>query len=181
MQAKLIQGDSLNFTTAPRGYPASEGWALRYTLVPVAGGERIGIDATVDGDEFRVTVAASATEGWAPGEYGWSVAVSKAGDRHTLDSGTLTILADPRTSNTRLDVRSQAEIALATAKAAFATWDGTRKMVTLNGRSVTFNTPAEIAQVVSYWEQEVQREQEARGLSLGLRSRRSVYVRFGNA
>jgi hypothetical protein len=181
MQNRLIAGDSLNFTTEPLNYPASAGWTLIYTLIATADGNRITFTGTAKGDLFRVLVSSSTTAGWAPGAYTWAASVSKAGERYTVDTGELTIVADPAQSGLPINIKSQAQTALDAALAAFAAWDGTRKQISINGRAIVFNTPAEIIEVISFWEAEVLRERDAERIAAGLRSPRNVYVRFGNA
>jgi hypothetical protein len=95
MKSELIAGDTLQFTTSVPDYPASAGWTLTYRLVPRTSGSAISFDATADGDDYDIEVGASTTDDWTAGEYSWSAYVSKAGERHTVDQGTVKIQPNP--------------------------------------------------------------------------------------
>jgi len=181
MQAKLIAGDSLKFLSTVPDYTSTAGYTLTYRLVRRDGAAGpILITASAEGDGYAVNVTPATTATWTVGQYTWAAYVTKTGERYTVETGEIEILPDAAVSGAPLDIRSQAVTALAAAKTAFAAWDGTRKTVAINGRSVTFNTPSEIMEVISHWEVEVQRERDAQALNNGLRSRRNVYVRFRN-
>lgn len=181
MQTRLIQGDSLNFVTAPREYSAAAGWTLVYTLVPrVAGPERIEFSATVEGEQFRVAVASSVTAGWAPGEYAWSAAVTQNGERYTVETGSLTIVPDPSKANA-LDLRSQARKAIDDLMAARATWvstNGRVKRYSIAGRDMEFKDAAELDRELSFWRKQLGEEELSAGLEAGLRPKNRLLTRF---
>lgn len=178
--ASIIVGDTLEFTTPVPGYPASDGWTLKYRLVPVTSGAAITFSSSADGDEHAVTVAASATALWSAGQYSWAAYVEDgAGASHTVLTGSAKLLPNPRTSSAPLDLRTDAEIALAAAKAALAAWTPTTKSYTIGGRSMTFSTSAEILPIIDYWERKVQAERRAATMAAGGRDPRKTFVRLG--
>jgi hypothetical protein len=261
---RLIVGDTLSDTVTVPGYPASEGWTLKYRLIPRTSGAAITFGTTPDGDAHVLLVAAAITAAWAAGEYNWAAYVERdtivattisaaaadnsfndsasgfiaagfevgdvvavagftgdvanniaagvvtaltaakmiiggtdgdvivddaAGETvtiraatarsHTVLTGAIRLLADPRVSNAPLDLRTDAEIALAAAKAAFASWSSTTKSYTIGSRSMTFNTQADIIPTIQYWEMQVQRERRAARLRAGLSDPRKTFVRLG--
>jgi hypothetical protein len=259
---RVIVGDTLSDTVSVPGYPASDGWTLKYRLIPRVSGSAIAFSTTADGAAHVLNVAAAVTAAWAAGDYSWSAYVDRgtitagtisaaAGDNsfndsgsgflsagfevgdavtvsgftgdvanngafviteltvgkmtiggadgdvivddaagesvtivaanrrsHTVLTGAIKLLANPRTSSAPLDLRTDAEIALAAAKAAFASWSSTTRSYTIGNRSMTFNSKAEIVQTISYWEMEVQREKRAARLRAGLADPRKAFVRL---
>jgi hypothetical protein len=261
---RVIVGDTLAFTVTVPGYPASEGWTLKYRLIPRASGSAIGFGSTASGAEHVVNVPAATTAAWAAGEYNWaayvergiltaatlsaaaadnsfndsgngflaagfavsdevtvtgftgdvannivggvvtaltagkmviggtdgdvivddaageSVTIRNAGGRsHTVFTGAVRLLPNPRTSSAPIDFRTDAEIALAAARAAFAAWTPTTRSYTIGNRSMTFATKAEIVQTINYWEIEVQRERRLAKLRAGQADPRKQLVRLG--
>lgn len=184
MQERLVLGDTLNFTTTVPDYPADESWTLKYRLVPTVSGSAIEITSSADTDNpelHRVQVPASTTSVWTAGSYTWFSYVEKAAESYSLGNGQITLLPNPRTASAPLDLRTDAAIALAQAKAALAAWTPTTKSYTIGGRQMVFNTPAEIVQVINYWTAEVKREENAAALASGMASKRRVMVRAARA
>jgi hypothetical protein len=260
---RLIVGDTLSDTVAVPGYPASEGWTLKYRLIPRTSGAAIRFGTTADGDAHVLLVDAAITAAWVAGEYNWAAYVERdtivaatisaaaadnsfndsasgfiaagfevgdvvtatgftgdvannivggtitaltaakmtiggvdgdvivddaAGEvvtiraatarSHTVLTGAIRLLADPRVATAPLDLRTDAEIALAAAKAAFASWSSTTKSYTIGSRSMTFNSQADIIPTIQYWELEVQREKRAARMRAGLSDPRKVLIRL---
>jgi hypothetical protein len=100
-------------------------------------------------------------------------------DVFTVDTGNVSILINPALATEAQDFSTQAERALAAAEAALAAWTPTMRSYTIGGRSITFNTAAEILPIISYWKTAVQREQRSKKLSQGLADPRKLQVRLG--
>lgn len=179
--SQIIAGDTLQFTTAVPDYPASDGYTLTYRLVPRVAGTAITFDATASGDDYAISVAAAATSAWAAGEYAWHAYVTKDGARYTQGSGQITILPDPAAVAAGTDSRTQAEIALAAARAALAAWTPTTKSYTIGDVSKTFASPAEIREVITYWQGRVDAERAAADRAAGRPNRTRYYVGFRRA
>jgi enamine deaminase RidA (YjgF/YER057c/UK114 family) len=181
MQARLVLGDTLNFPTTVAGYSAADGWVLKFVLVPRAAGPApITLTSTADGEQHRVQVGATTTAAWTAGAYSWHSWVEKASEKYSVSSGSITLQADPRSAATS-DLRSQAQVALEAARAALAAWTPTQRSYTIAGRSMTFNSTADILPIVRYWEQQVAREARAEAASKGLDNGRRVFLRLGRA
>ncbi len=136
MKSELIAGDTLQFTTVVPDYPASAGWTLTYRLIPRTAGTAISFSGSASGDDYAIEVGASVTKDWVAGEYSWSAYVSKAGERHTVDQGTVKILDDPGVI-AAYDGRSHARKTLDAIQAVIqnrATQD--QKSYSIGGRSL---------------------------------------------
>jgi enamine deaminase RidA (YjgF/YER057c/UK114 family) len=164
MQQTLVAGDSLNFSTSTPQYPASSGWVLKYRLVPrAAGASVINLVGTAEGADHRVQAAAAVTASWAAGDYGWSAWVEKAGEVYTVDSGQIVVTPDPRQVAVGTDLRSLARKALEDARAALAAWNPTRRRYKIGEREMEFNGTADIIKLITYWQQQVDAEDQLAG------------------
>lgn len=177
---KLTAGDTLNFLTAGGDYPASSGWSLVYKLIPrTAGPDVITLTSEADGDDHRVQVAGTTTAGYAAGTYSWACYATKSGERQTLQTGTVVIVADPGVV-TALDTRSPARQALEAADAALRTYGSKAYLQSYDiaGRGQRFQSPGDFLAWRSRLQAEVAREDNAARIRAGLSSRNQLHVRF---
>lgn len=185
MQAKLIAGDGLKFTSSVPDYPASDGYTLTYRLVRRDGtAGPIQIVATALGDDYQVNVAPGTTATWTLGTYSWAAYVSKAGERYTVESGEVEILPDPAVSGSPLDLRTRARKALDDLNAARATWvatGGRVKRYSIAGRDIEYKDAAEIDREIAFWTRQVGEEQTAADLEVGRRPKNRILTRFVRA
>lgn len=86
-------GDTLAFTISESDYPASDGWALAYTLINSAG--KITFTSSASGDSHAVSVAAATTAAYTAGVYQWTARATLGAASHTIRSGQIEILPDP--------------------------------------------------------------------------------------
>lgn len=179
MLERLILGDTLNFTTTVDGYAASAGWALKYRLIPRVSGSAIEITCTASGDLHLAQVDATTTANWVAGTYTWASWVEQGTEKYSVATGEIKLLVNPRTATAPFDLRTDAQVALDQAKAAFAAWTPTTKSYSIGGRSMEFNSAADILPVISYWEAEVAKETNAANMAKGMASGRRVLVRLG--
>lgn len=179
--SEIIAGDSLQFTTSVPDYPATSGYALTYRLVPRVSGSAIVITATASAADYAVDVAASTTATWGAGEYSWHAYVEEGSARFTVGTGQLTIKPNPATMAAGTDTRTQAAKALEDLKAALAAWTPTRKSYQIGDVAMTFNTSADIVQMIGFWSRQVQSEQTAASLAGGRFNPNKIYVRSGRA
>ena len=179
---RLTLGGTLNFTTSVADYLPTDGWTLKYRLVPRSAGTPIDITSSQDSADsslHRVQIAAVITATWGAGAYSWASWVEKGTEKYDVDDGVITLLPDPRTATT-LDSRSPARKALDDAKAAFAAWSPTSQKYRIGDREMQFATRGDIIGVVSFWETEVQREENVERIAKGLKTKRQVYLRGAN-
>ena len=163
-QSQIIAGDSLRFARTVQDYSPADGWVLHYRLVPrSAAGQPITFDAVADGGQFLLTVDAATTAAWAAGAYGWAAWVKRGGESHTVDSGQVQVLPDPRQVAAGADTRSPARRALDDARAALAAWNPTRRRYRIGGREMEFQATADIIKLITWWEQQVKAEEQLAG------------------
>lgn len=179
MLERLVLGDTLNYATSVADYPASSGWVLKFRLVPRVSGSAIEITCTADGDLHRAQVSASTTAAWAAGTYSWLSWVEQGSEKYSVSNGQIQLIADPRSASAPLDLRTDAQVALDQSKAAFAAWTPTTRSYSIGGRSMEFNSPADILPVIRFWEGEVAKEANAAAMAKGMASGRRVFVRLG--
>lgn len=180
MQAsELIAGDTLNFATTLADYPATDSWVLKYRLVPrTSTNTAISLTAAAEGTDHRITASAATTAAWAADNYTWTSWVEKGSEKYSVESGQLTIQADPRTAAAGYDGRSVAERAYDQARAALAAWTPTTRRYRINDREMEFSAKGDIVGVVSYWQTEVAKERRAATLARGLPDPRRSFIRI---
>jgi hypothetical protein len=185
---KMHVGDTWNFpVSGGESYPAPT-WDLTLYLAPrftTPAQSLITLNSTDEGSGHRVAVAAGVTATYKPGKYQFWTRASDGSQKFTLDgtewSGEVSILPDPATLTQGTDGRTQAQKALDDAKAALAAWSPMTKSYSIAGRSMFFNSPSEIIQIINHWESEVTKERDAAALAAGLKNSRIIYQRYGNA
>lgn len=185
---QIIAGDTLDFVDQVPEYPATEGWTLKYLLAarfttPTQASVTL-TGTTYETVDYRVQAAPATTAAWVPGIYTWARWVEKTGARQALGEGEIEVKADPAMLAQGYDSRTQAEIALADCKAALANFNqtgGRIKAYSIAGRSMEFDTSAEIIALVNYWQIQVTRENAAKAVRDGLPDPRRIYLRMDNA
>jgi len=189
MRSEIVVGDTLNFLTTTPGYLASESWVLTYRLVPRAAGPApITINATPEGDDHRVIVAAATTATWTAGDYSFEAYVTKAAERYRVESGQVTLKVNPATATT-LDNRSHPRKVLEALKAAMegrALSSTQRELVayTIGSRSQTFDSEDDRATLlveISKYEWLVANEDAREKIAAGQANPRDVRIRFGQS
>jgi hypothetical protein len=168
-------GDTLRFDRTLSNYPASAGWTLRYTLINAT--SKITFNAAAAGDVHAVTVAATTTAVWAPGNYDWRARVDKAGEVYTVGEGRIVIrnafstaTADART-HARRTLDAIESVIEGRASSAVAEYQ-------IAGRQLKNIPIAELLTLRDRYRAEVAREDAASAAAQGLPDRRRVYVRF---
>lgn len=183
--SKLIAGDSLDFTTDVASYPASDGWTLKYRLVPrfesPAQAPITLTASTYETDRYRVQAGPSETADWATGAYGWASWVEQSGQRITLEQGgELTVAPDPAEAAQGTDVRSDAQIALANVRAVIRGVASKNVLrYTINGRSLEHYSIPDLLQLEAKLVNDVKAESNLAAMLAGQASRRKVFVRMG--
>ena len=171
----LLAGDTAKWLKTVTDYPASEGWALSYTLVSATA--RITFTATTAVDDYLVSVPAATTAAWAAGSYEWRAQVSKSGEVFTVSTGTITV--QPVFSSA-IDSRSHARKALANIEAYLENSANlTASMYEIAGRKLQRINLPELLALRDKYKGEVAREDAAANVARGLPDKRRVMVRFG--
>lgn len=175
----LTAGDTLDFTTSTPDYPASAGWGVVYKLIPRTAGTVITITSTASGADHLSQVGSSTTATWAAGTYSWVCYAVKAAERYTLQTGSITVDADPGVV-TALDTRSSARKALDAVNLALESYGSKAYLqgFEINGRSQRFHTPGDFLAFRSRLQAEVSRETNVQRIAAGLQPKNQVAVRF---
>lgn len=183
---RITSGDTLDFYDEVPDYPATDGWTLKYNLVPQFSSPAQAI-VTLTGTTYNVTdyrvQASPTTMTIAAGVYTWVRWVEKTGARVSLGEGRLEVRANPATLAQGYDSRTQAQKALEDAKTALATFNATSgkvKAYSIAGRSMEFSEAGELVALVRYWENEVRRELAAKAVQEGKPDPRRYYMRLSN-
>lgn len=163
MPPRFAIGAALVFTVTLPAYPADDGWTLRYRLVPQAGaGSAISFDTAASGSAHAANVSAATTGAWSAGTFSWFSWVESGSDVRDVDHGTIVLLPNVRSAAGPLDLRSEAEIALANVQALLrgrATQDALR--YTINGRSLERFSIDELVKLEAKLRRDVERERFA--------------------
>jgi hypothetical protein len=187
---KLVAGDTLDFTDVVADYPASDGWTLKYRLIPQFSTPTqapVELTATTyNVTDYRVQAAPGLTATWAPGMYSWARWVEKTGARQTLDPLTpfLELVDDPSTTAQGYDPRSHARKVLAQIETALEGWATSGSHIAeyeIAGRRMKYADRADVIAMRSRYKAEVWREDAAAKMAQGLPNPRNVMVRFGRA
>lgn len=188
MLSEIIAGDTLDFETRVDDYPSSA-WTLKYRLTPISGtGTAIEFSAATEDDHYRTQIGPGVTAAWEVGDYNWSAWVTPTAvpgsARYVVDKGTCRIDPDPELMAAGTDTRTQAEKAVADLKLAYATFTATQGAVAeyeIAGRRMRFASAADILQRMSFWRNELNAENAAKAVALGLADPRRIYLRMGRA
>lgn len=194
---KLVVGDTLDFVDVIASFPATDGWTLKYRLIPeftTPAQTPITLTAsTYQTTDYRVQVSPTTTATWAAGIYTWRRWVEKSGARQSLDTDAtldveqdnrIELLPDPTVLAAGYDGRSTAVRALEEAQAALANFSATGgrvKRYAIAGREMEFDQASDILALVKYWENEVSKENAARASQAGKPNPRRYFVRLNNA
>jgi len=176
----IIAGDTLDFQTAVTGYPATDGWTLKYYLTPRTIGTQIVLTAATasDGISYRLQVSPATSAGFAAGTYDWRARVEKTGAEVTVDQGSVEIQAKVA-GLTASDNRSHARKVLDAIEALIET-KGAADVIeySIGSRSIKKMTTAELLPWRDKYRWEVADEESARRVADGLGNSRLVGVRF---
>lgn len=174
--AAVTAGDTLSWRITLGDYPASAGWSLAYRLINASG--HYDITATASGDDFVVSVPASTSAGYAPGEYAWQAYVSRGTERYTVDSGVLTVRPNLAAQAGGFDMRSHARKMLAAIEAWLESRDPGVADYQIAGRAMRYVPRGELLALRDRYRNEVRMEEAADRLAKGLEPANRLLVRF---
>lgn len=174
----VTAGDTLIWRRSFADYPAGSGWVLKYRLINAAG--KYDITAGADGDEHRVSVAASTSAAYTAGDYVWTAWVEKGAERYTVGGAPITVKPNlAAVTAAGFDARSAAQQALEALKAALKTYVTTNGHVAeyeIAGRRMKFSSASEIEEKIRFWQREMASADKAERLAQGLPPRNRVLV-----
>ena len=181
--ATLVQGDSASWSDDPvalydgRQADASA-WALKYVL---RGPSVLDLTAVANGAKWTTTLTVGSSASLTPGQYAWGAVVTKGTERLSVGNGNLVVTPDLVAISAPFDSRTPAQVALQACEAAMATFNATGgkvKKYEIAGRTMEFQTIADLMQLHSFWKMKVNAEGSAAAIANGLGNPRNLYVRF---
>ncbi len=104
--SELRAGDTLRFRRALHAFLPVDGWDLKYTIVSAT--EAHSFTAGVANDEFLIEVLSATTIEWGAGRYQVQEYVERSGDRVTISTPQLRVLANLAGVTDGIDTRSHA-------------------------------------------------------------------------
>lgn len=162
MKTTIYAGDSINETIALADYPATDGWTLQVRFAPQGSGTPLTVSAATapDGTSYDLTVSTAATTDWAPGKWTYTQWVEKSGQRQTIGTGQITVLADPSTATTGIDTRSHVKKTLDALEAMLEGKAGSDvQSYSINGRQLQHYTIPDLLMLRDKYSAEYAREQ----------------------
>lgn len=179
--AKFTCGDTLKFDVAESTLadgtivsPAN-GWTLAFKIG--------GVDGTpaVVGSAWKVTFSSANTAAMTAGVLAFAITATKAGERHTIDAGTIRALPDLSAAAAGYEARSTAQKNLDLVNAAITARlsGGSVAEYTIGSRSLRYSPISELLLLKGQLEREVEAENAAARVAAGLKSGKRIGVRFG--
>lgn len=164
----LSAGDTVTWTESLSDYLASAGWTLKYRL---SGPEQIDLTSAADGDSHKITITKAASADYSAGVYQWQSYVENGTERHTIERGSIEILADLTqvSGSAEFDGRSHVQKVFESIK---ATIEGratkAQKSVMIAGRQLEYLSPAELIRWYHHYENLVKDELNQERIRKGL-------------
>ena len=179
MDDSLVVGDTWDWTTAVDNYPASDGWTLKYRVIPRVAGSNFTLTAATaaDGVSYRMTAAPAETAARTAGDYSWKAWVEKVGARVSVAEGLVTLEPDPAIA-TALDGRSYARKMLDSIEGALLAFNIGVKSYQIGSRSMTKADIPEILTMRDRFKAEVENEVAIDKMTDGLSNPRTFGVRL---
>lgn len=174
--SELRAGDSLYWEETPADYPADSGWTITYKIVGSNGAYTI--TSSSSGSTHVLTADTSTTASWAAGFYGWTAYVSKGTERITLQTGSITLLADPSAA-TATDNRTHSRKVLDAIQAVLegrASKD--QESYSINGRTLNRTPLSELMEMERKYSARVVQEERTEKAKQGLVTSSKIRVRF---
>lgn len=179
----LPAGDSATWTDDPVTLPDGRAldatiWTLTYYL---RGPASLDLVATTLGNGWSTTLTALASAELAAGTYAWTAIVTSGLERITVGAGQLVLSPDITQQGGSYDPRSLAQRALEACEAAMATFNATGgkvKKYEIAGRTMEFQTIADLLTLHSFWKAKVMAELSASSIASGLGNPRNLFTRF---
>lgn len=175
---QLVAGDTLTFTRGYSSYSPADGWALTYSMI--ADGQSESWTTSDNGDGTHLTlVTAATTANWYPGVYIWQAFVTKTVERHTVNTGSIEVLADYAVLTDGQDTRSHAKRTLDIVELAIeGSLPDAVSSYSIGSRQVSVMSGDELRAWRDYYRREYANEQRKRRVARGLSHAGVMRVRF---
>jgi len=176
----LSAGDSASWRDDPWFSPqygarlTSVDWVLSYQL---RGASQLALAGVPDGEGWRTSIATADSAQLTAGAYVWGAYLSRAGERVTIGSGNLSVVADLAALTEPMDARSLAERALADCEKALASYSKTKKYA-IGSRQSEYYDPVQLMALRDFWQKRVNNERARSAVANGRTNPRKLLVRF---
>lgn len=181
--ALIYAGDTVKWNEpATTLYSSTDSWVATFALRHATGNDALNITGVADGaGGWGFTITATQSAGLHANGHWWQIAVTKAGERFTLGTGSLEVQANIPASGTTFDGRSQSEIDLDALRAEIRArvTGGSVQEYTIGTRSLKKMPMPDLIALESKLKADVSLEKRRKRMAQGLDSGRSVFVRFG--
>jgi hypothetical protein len=146
----ITAGDSVAVTLSLSDYPATSGWAVTWAL---AGQNVLSVTSTVSGADHLLSLTTAQTSALEAGVVRWSLRVTKGAIATTIQTGSLTVMADVAALAPGAGV-SYWETLKAAAESALLTLleGGGVQMITILGRQTMFRSPDDCLKMIGVCE-----------------------------
>ncbi|MEM8499897.1 MAG: hypothetical protein AAF542_17875 [Pseudomonadota bacterium] len=174
--SSFVAGDSVKWTRSLTSYLPTDGWGLSYQFA--LGEENFTITGANNGDGSHLMSQVSAdTQSIQPGVYQYQAYVTKGADRHTIDSGEITVKpnfslgADSRSDAQKMLDAVNKVLLGELPKSAVASYS-------IAGRSLSKLSLSELMDVRDRIRADLARERKAAKLAAGIGSPNRVQLRM---
>jgi hypothetical protein len=174
----IVAGDKATWTRQLSDHPASDGWALSYTLVERKTGAAVSFDSTGSGSTHTVSVPSATTAAWPPGFYAGQGYVTKDGERVTIWANTIEVKPN-FASGMAGDIRSHARKVVDSIEAVLE-GRASQEVLEFNVEGTTLRkTPvADLLQLRDRYMVEVRNEEARDRANMGLANGKRILTHF---
>ena len=181
---KVWQGDTFRWNKSLSDYTPADSWVLSYSFRSNTGtGFNIIGSANSSNSGWEITVAAATTANYTTGEYTWQAYVTKTTQRYVVDNGVTVVhqnLNGLATSATT-DLRTHAKLMISKIQSVLeGRVDADIENYSIGGRSINKIPVSELVNILSTYEEKLDKEERKRRLANRHGSGRVIKARFGN-
>lgn len=172
--ADITAGDTLSWQITLGDYPASASWVLHYTLISAA--NKYTLDGTASGDDHIIAATAAATASYVAGEYSWQAYVTKAAERYTVGTGSITIQPNLAALAGGYDNRSHVKKTLDAIESWLENKNPAVSEYEIAGRRMRYIPIPDLLKLRDRYKMELRAEEAAK--SSGIAGKNKLQVRF---
>lgn len=180
--ALIYAGDTVKWNEpATPEYSSTAGWVASFVLRHPTGNDALTVAGVSDGaGGWNFTLTTTQTAALHVNGHWWQVTVTKDGERYTLGTGKLDVVANIPAAGNTYDGRTQAQIDLEAVQAAMRAivTGGATIEYSIGNRSLKKMPMADLIALETKLKTDVAREARADRLAKGMNSGRAVFVRF---
>ncbi len=176
--AIITAGDTVKWTKNLTHYKPEDGWTLKYYFV-INGAQNV-VTATDNGDSTHLaTISAASSASYAVGIHDWQARAEKAGEKYTVDSGTMRVETNFETQTSGYDNRSHVKKTLDAIEAVIeGSASKEQQSYAIGGRSLSLAPKADLLMLRDKYRAEYVAELKAEKIENGEGHSGKIMVRF---